>query len=111
MTRPGDRGSATAEFAIALPAVALVLAAVLGGLQVGAASIRAQDAAADAARGLARGDAVGVVAGRLGTQLPGAGWEHWRSGDLACARVEAPLSGPAAALGIRAVARSCALAG
>ena len=45
-----DRGSATVEFALTLPAVVLVLAAVLGGARHAADAAVARDAAATAAR-------------------------------------------------------------
>lgn len=107
----GERGSVTAEFAIALPAVLAVLVLLLGGVQVGGLQVRAQDAAADAARGLARGDSAGAVAGRLSTQLPGATSSSWRSGDLVCVRVTVSPGGPMAALGVTASGESCALRG
>jgi Flp pilus assembly protein TadG len=52
-----DAGTVTAELAVAVPAVLLVLAACLGGLRIGAERIRVTDAAAEAARVAARGDA------------------------------------------------------
>ena len=48
--RSRDDGSATVEFAVALPAVALVLGLVLGSATWGVGSIRAQHAANEAAR-------------------------------------------------------------
>ena len=51
-----DRGSVVAEFAIALPAVALVLLLGAGTLGACARQVRLQDAAADAARLVARGE-------------------------------------------------------
>lgn len=106
-----ERGSATAEFAIALPAVALVLALVLGAVSITGAQVRAQDAAADAARALARGDSDSTVAERLDRQAPGAILRSWLDDDLMCASVQLPVSGPAAVLGIRPTASSCALSG
>ena len=47
---------ATAEFAVALPAVLLVLAVGLTGVRAGLASVQCADAARLAARSLARGD-------------------------------------------------------
>lgn len=105
----GERGSATAEFAVAFPAVLGVLALLLGGVQVAALHVRAQDAAADAARGLGRGDSTGVVAARLARQVPGAALSTWRDGELRCVRVEVAPAGPVAALGLRAGAGACAL--
>ena len=51
-----DRGSVVAEFAVALPAVALVLLLGAGALGACAQQVRLQDAAADAARLVARGE-------------------------------------------------------
>ncbi len=106
-----DRGSVAAEFAVAMPAVLLVLAAALGGVQVAGLQLRAQDAAADAARSYARGDSGGVVAARLARQVPGAGVTRQARGDLVCARVTATPAGPIARFGIRVIATSCALTG
>lgn len=108
--RPADDGgSATAEFAVAFPAVLGVVALLLGGVQVTALQVRVQDAAADAARGLGRGDAPAAVTSRLETQVPGAGLSSWIDGDLRCVRVEVAPTGPVAALGLRARAGACAL--
>ena len=71
-TAADEAGSSVAEFAVALPAVLLVLAMVLGGVQLGAVQVRLQDAAADAARSLGRGDPVSALAARLARQVPGA---------------------------------------
>jgi Flp pilus assembly protein TadG len=106
----GDRGSVTAEFALAFPAVLGVVALLLGGVQVAALQVRAQDAAADAARGLARGDTPATVGARLERQVPGAALAAWAEGDLICVRVDVAPTGPVAVLGLRAVAGSCALA-
>lgn len=105
----GERGSATAEFAVAFPAVLAVVGLLLGGVQVAALQVRAQDAAADAARGLGRGDSAGAVAERLAGQLPTAALESWVTGDLRCVRVEVAPTGPVAVLGLRAGASACAL--
>ena len=45
-----DRGSVVAEFAVALPAVVLVVLLGVGALGASATQVRLQDAAADAAR-------------------------------------------------------------
>ena len=101
----------TAEFAIALPAVVLLLGLSLGAVSISGGQVQAQGAAADAARAAARGDATSTVTERLDRQLPGAILRSWRDGDLVCASVELAVSGPAALLGIRPEASSCALAG
>ena len=51
-----DRGSVVAEFAVALPAVVLVLAVGVGALAAASRQVRLQDAVADAARLSARGE-------------------------------------------------------
>lgn len=55
---PRDHGSATAEVAVTLPVLAVVLALVLWGVGAAVAQVRCQDAARLAARAVARGDAV-----------------------------------------------------
>jgi len=87
-----DRGSATVEFALTLPAVVLVLAGVLAGTRHAADSALATEAAATAARvamveGSARGEAAGegLAPGRLSVHLTtDGGW--W----VAVARVRVP---------------------
>ena len=57
--RPGPgsaRGAVTAEFAVALPAVLLLLALLLAGTAAGAAQLRLEEAALAGARALARGE-------------------------------------------------------
>ena len=101
-----DRGSVTAEFAVALPAVVLVLAACLTGMQVAGLQLRLADAAAHAARSLARGEAADAAAARAGREVPGSSLTSWPDADLVCARLAAP-----AAFGLTITASSCALAG
>lgn len=100
--RGRDRGSVTAEFAIAMPAVLLVLALSLTGIQVAGQQLRLQDAAAAAARLTARqgGDGVALVA-RL---VPGASLSAYADGDLECITLSLPSS-----FGLTLTARSCAL--
>ena len=106
-----ERGSAVAEFAVAMPAVMLVLALLLGGIQLAGQQLRAQDAAADAARSWARGEGGAAVAARLQRQVRGAGISRSVRGDMVCATVTVRPRGPAAALGLAASARACALSG
>lgn len=56
--RGNDRGSITAEFAIVLPGVVLVLGLCLAAVQAGGQQLRLTDAAATAARALGRGESV-----------------------------------------------------
>jgi Flp pilus assembly protein TadG len=103
-----DRGSAVAEFAVAFPAVLLVLATVLGAIALGSLQLRLQDAATDAARALARGESASVVADRISRQSAGARWSVARSDGLVCLELRAPTTGPVGALGLQAAARACA---
>jgi len=97
----GDNGSVTAEFAAVVPAVLLVLACCLAGLQLAGQQVRLQDAAAAAARSLARGGSAPPLAGAaIATRV---------QGDLLCARLT--VAGGAAIIPIELSAESCALAG
>lgn len=106
-----DRGSVAAEFAVALPAVALVLAVCLGGIAAGAQSLRLQDAAADAARALGRGDGSDAAAADAARSAPGSTMITWSEGRLVCVRLESAVPGPLGAGGLRLAAKSCAAAG
>ena len=54
--RLGERGSVTAEFAVVLPAVAVILAFLLAGAAAGAAQLNLEKAAQAAVRQLGRGE-------------------------------------------------------
>lgn len=56
-----DAGMVTAELAVALPAVVLVLCLCLAGLRAGVDQVRCVDAARIASRAVARGEAVATV--------------------------------------------------
>jgi hypothetical protein len=58
---PACRGAVTAEFAVALPSVVLLLALLLAGSAAGVTQIRIEEAARGGARALARGAPVGEV--------------------------------------------------
>jgi hypothetical protein len=103
-----ERGSVTAEFAVALPAVVLVLGLALGALAVGSQSVRLQDAAGLAARALARGEPPGLVAGMTGTLVPGARLARSDRAGLLCAVITVRAEGVLAGIELRA--ESCALA-
>jgi Flp pilus assembly protein TadG len=98
-----DAGSVTAEFALALPLVVVVLAFCLTGLQVAGQQVRLQDAAATAARAAARGDNTAIAA-RL---TPSATVSQWNDGALVCVRLTSATPVPGVTLG----ATSCALGG
>ncbi|WP_232528902.1 TadE family type IV pilus minor pilin [Mycetocola zhujimingii] len=107
-----DAGSVTAEFAVALPAVILVLAGCLGAVQVASQQVRLADAAADAARTLARGDSVEVASARVSRVAGAAAMTTSTSGDFVCVELSVPAGiGPTALAGIRIRASGCALAG
>ena len=55
------RGAVTAEFAVALPSVVLLLALLLAGSAAGVTQLRVEEAARGGARALARGAAAGEV--------------------------------------------------
>lgn len=110
---PGEeRGSATAEFAAVIPAIALVLALCLGGVQTLAQQVRLADAAGDAVRVVARGEGEGqahsiaaAIAGAVSVSVA-------HRGEFICLELSAPAAfGPFAAAGVRVSAASCALAG
>lgn len=111
--RRGDEsGSVTAEFAVALPAVVLVLACCLGAVQIASQQVRLSDAAADAARTLARGDSVAVATSRMHRVAGDAQMSTSISGEFVCVELSAAAAvGPAALAGIRIRASACALAG
>lgn len=104
----GDRGSVVAEFAIALPAIALVLLLGAGALGACARQVRLQDLTADAARLAARGEDDARVHGAIAAAGGGASAAISRSGDLVCVTAS---SASAGLLPITLTATSCALAG
>jgi hypothetical protein len=99
-----DRGSVTAEFAVALPAVlaclALCVGAVSGSAQLGALTA----GAAAAARLAGRGDdpAAAPIPG-------GAGMGVERAGSTVCVRLTAAEDATLSRIGVRLSARACAL--
>jgi len=104
----GDRGSVVAEFAVALPAVALVLLFAGGALAAGARHVRLQDAAADAARLVARGEPVASAEAAVSRAVAGGEASVEHRDDLVCVVASAPAGLPALP---RLSAASCALAG
>jgi hypothetical protein len=61
LDRRKERGAVTAEFAVALPAVLLLLALLLAGSAAGITQLRLEEAARAGARALARGDGDAAV--------------------------------------------------
>ncbi len=102
--RLGDRGSATAEFAIALPVAILVLGIGAATLAACGHQVRLQDAAADAARLTGRGEgdrAIAVVAEAGGAASVS------RSDAVVCVTATAPAGVPLIPVTLRV--RACAL--
>ena len=102
-----ERGAVTAEFALTLPAIVLVLALVVGGLTLSAQRVMTASVAAQIARLEARGDS--AAAAQVMQRLPRGLTVNARDeGALRCVTVRARLSeGPLRALAVES--HSCAL--
>ncbi|WP_448655823.1 TadE family type IV pilus minor pilin [Microbacterium lacticum] len=107
--RAGDRGSATAEFAVVVPAVVLVIALTAGGLAAAGRQVRLEQGVAQAARLAARGEPAGRVAEIVAAVAGGAVEAVTDDGDLVCVSATAPTRIPLPLPPLRA--RSCALSG
>lgn len=106
-----DAGTATAELAVALPAVVMALAAVLSVGQAVVAQIRCVDAARSGARAAARGDPPATVRGLALAGMEGAAVSVQQHGALVSVSVSRPLTlllprGPVVRLEGRAVAQA-----
>lgn len=104
-----DRGSVTAEIAVGLPAVVMVLAACLGALTLGTSQVRLTDAAADAARLLGRGESLAAAQRHVDLVTHGAQLVVQHPDDLVCATVS--VERPILLVPVRVQGHSCALAG
>ncbi|MEV8214396.1 TadE family type IV pilus minor pilin [Leifsonia sp. NPDC077715] len=100
----GDRGSVSAEFAVALPAVLGCLALCVGGIAGAAQYAALAGSAAVAARLAGRGDDPGGAGAPAGSTV---GIE--REGGLVCVSSTASGDTTLSRLGIRLSARACAL--
>lgn len=97
-----DRGAATAEFAVVLPAVLVVLSLVVGAVLLVTQRLVLTSAAGDMARLEARGDHSSAAA-RLATLPAGVHVEHSSAGPLLCLSLRSrPGAGPLAALEVTA---------
>lgn len=95
----GEAGSVTAEFALLMPAVLLVIATVLGGAQLASLQLRLGDAAAGAARAIARGDAEPTVRQQVAQLVAGSVVVVRQQGDYTCVSASGrTASGPLALL-------------
>lgn len=107
--RGGQRGTVSAEFAIALPAVVLVLAFCLAVLVGGMTQLRATDAARAGARAAALGADVATVRA-VAAELAGPGSEvAVRWGPLVQVEVSVPVPGLMEWGGVRVHAEAVAL--
>ena len=101
-----EAGTVTAEFAVVLPVVALILGCALGAIGLGAEQLRLQGAAFDAARLLGRGEAGALE--RIHAVAQAGTLEVRISGDIVCADVTAPTA-LGVLSGIELSASACAL--
>src|SRR5947199_10737225 len=87
-----EAGMVTAETAVVLPVLLLVLAAAVSALVVVGSQLRCVDAAREAARAAARGDSAGAVRSvALRAGPDGTGVEVTSSGARVTVRVSAPV--------------------
>ena len=95
----------TAETALSLPAVVLVLLMVLAAVSAGVTQLRVADAARTAARQAAIGqdDYTGAAQRVAGGVSLGV-----EQGELTCVTAARPVPGPLGGLGLTARARACA---
>lgn len=100
-----EGGMATAELAVAMPAVVLVLLLVLAAVSAGVTQLRVTDAARVAARQAAMGSGDVVTAAQR--VAPGVGVSVDR-GELTCVTVSRPVAGPLGGMGLTARSRACA---
>lgn len=110
--RDGERGSATAELVVALPAVALLLAVVLVLASSASAQLRCADAARVGARAAALGESAATVTATA-ARVAGTGARVVleRDGEWITVTVSRPVaSGPLGGAPLRAAASAVALA-
>ncbi|WP_247595158.1 TadE family type IV pilus minor pilin [Actinomyces procaprae] len=101
----GQAGMVTAELAVTMPAVVLVLLLVLAAISAGVTQLRVTDAARVAARQAAIGssDVVGA-AQRAGGPVT----VSVETGELTCVTTSRRVPGPLGGLGLTARSRACA---
>ncbi|MEU3186474.1 TadE family type IV pilus minor pilin [Streptomyces sp. NPDC006923] len=106
----GDRGSVTAEAAVAVPTLVTFTLALIWALTAASAQIQCVDAARAGARAAARSEPrAAAVASARSAAPAGARVTLGRTGDLWRVRVEAPTPGPGA-LALTLAAEAAALA-
>ncbi|GAA1942421.1 TadE family type IV pilus minor pilin [Agromyces allii] len=99
----------TAEFAVALPAIMLVLAICLASVHLVTVQVRLTDAAAAAARALGRGEGADAAAGIVGRIAGPADLSHTDDGMFTCVTLTA--SGGGLLASIRLTSEACAMSG
>ncbi|MGF3053266.1 TadE family type IV pilus minor pilin [Microbacterium sp. YY-03] len=103
-----ERGSATAEFAIALPAIMVAILVMSALISAQGKQILLQDAAADAARLIARDDDIARAESTIATAVPGAAMNIAFDGSAVCVTASAAAT---VVVPLTLSARACALAG
>jgi Flp pilus assembly protein TadG len=83
----GDAGTVTAELAVCLPVLVLLLAVALSAVSIAGARVRAADAAREGARAVARGDP-GTAARLVARLLPSARFSTATGGTEVTATVQ-----------------------
>ena len=106
--RTGDRGSATVEFAVALPVVTLVVVGLVAAVVLVDRVGRMQAAAGVAARALGRSDDA-AAAEAVGTMAPGTATTVRRADGIVCVDVRGSTDGLFAVVPLRAT--GCAAEG
>lgn len=101
-----EDGTITAEFAITIPAVLLVLAIVLGGVALAAERVALVAVAGDIARLEARGD-FALAASRLASETNAPTLTRTQEGNILCV-VATKASKPGLLRGITVTGRGCA---
>jgi len=107
MVGHGERGSVTAEFAVVVPAVVLVVVLTVAALSASGRQIRLEQAAAQAARLAARGEGEARVGSVVAALVSDAAVRIRIDGDLVCADASAAARVPLPLPPLRA--SSCAL--
>ncbi|MHA7261763.1 TadE family type IV pilus minor pilin [Arthrobacter sp. TMN-37] len=93
--RAPERGAVTAELAVALPALVLLLGAFLGAASIGVVQLRLEEAARAGAREVVRGEAAGSVAATVRSLAgPGADVELAGDGRWTSVTVSSKVHGP-----------------
>lgn len=88
------RGAVTAELAVGLPAVVLLLAAVLTGVAAGATQLRVEEAARAAAREIMRGSGAGAEDAARRIAGPDALIAVWANGEWVQVEVSSSVAAP-----------------